>query len=437
MDGFSFDEQAAASAVAALGGKRDRDDSPDAAGGVKKSRADDHVVVGTVVEGQAIAPVAAMGPVPPPAQAQGAQQPQLQPFPYFYYRDFSKEVDPDPLTPLTPPGRVPNFPAKMHSILSRPDLADVISWMPHGRSWRVLKPREFEVRVIPTYFEHAKFSSFVRQANGWGFRRITQGRDRNSYYHELFLRGLPHLSKKMKRPGVAKKQAADPEHEPDLYNISEMNPVPEKSDDDSILLQCTLQGGPKARMPIYSGHWTIPSSFTNTLPSADTKGPTASIPASVLPPRDQQAMSAFQQALGASESQFKNMNLDSAPSAAAAAQQVVLPQSNIAAATPAPANILNMDGNKVSPLTAANNMAFNTNNMAAAFQATNAASQFAAGFAAAAALSHQQLRAMLGQIAAQQQQQLQPPQQQPQEQSQQEGQQQEQAPPSFPPSNQF
>lgn len=38
---------------------------------------------------------------------------ELLPHPYFYYRDFSQEIDHDPLTPLTPPGRVPNFPAKM------------------------------------------------------------------------------------------------------------------------------------------------------------------------------------------------------------------------------------------------------------------------------------------------------------------------------------
>ena len=112
-----------------------------------------------------------------------AQGRELRQAPFFYYINFSQMEDDDPLTPLTPPGRVPNFPAKMHAILSRPDLAHIITWAPHGRSFRVLKPRQFEVRVIPTYFEHSKFSSFVRQANGWGFRRITQGADRNCYYH--------------------------------------------------------------------------------------------------------------------------------------------------------------------------------------------------------------------------------------------------------------
>jgi hypothetical protein len=89
--------------------------------------------------------------------------------------DHSTVPDPDPLTPLTAPGRVPNFPAKMHAILSHPELRDIVCWLPHGRSWRVLKPREFEIKVLPKFFEHAKFSSFVRQANGWGFRRLTQG----------------------------------------------------------------------------------------------------------------------------------------------------------------------------------------------------------------------------------------------------------------------
>jgi HSF-type DNA-binding len=77
--------------------------------------------------------------------------PKLKPYPYFYYRDFSAVPDPDPLVPLTMPGRMPNFPAKMHSILSQTDLAHIIRWMPHGRSWKVLKPREFEQQVIPTY----------------------------------------------------------------------------------------------------------------------------------------------------------------------------------------------------------------------------------------------------------------------------------------------
>lgn len=223
MNGLSEAEREAASVVAGLSGKHGRGEDPDAAAGgsvAKRSRVEemDPLLV-AAGDAEPVPVVVAQPQQMHQMQQQRPPQPQpnqgdLQPYPFFYYKDYSTKPDPDSLTPLTPPGRVPNFPAKMHAILARSDLADVITWMPHGRSWKVLKPREFEVRVIPVYFEHAKFSSFIRQANGWGFRRISTGRDRNSYYHPMFLRGMPYLCKDMKRPGVSKKLAADPDHEP-------------------------------------------------------------------------------------------------------------------------------------------------------------------------------------------------------------------------------
>ena len=62
----------------------------------------------------------------------------LNPSPYFYYIDHSHLVDDDPLTPLATTLSVPNFVVKLHAILIRDSLSDVISWMPHGRSWRIL-----------------------------------------------------------------------------------------------------------------------------------------------------------------------------------------------------------------------------------------------------------------------------------------------------------
>jgi hypothetical protein len=403
----SMEEHVAASAVAALAvnNKRGRDDSQD--GCLPK-------MARMMIPAQAMV---RLGPALPPAPQQNKDtnsDAAVKSFPYFFYSDFSTFPDPDPLTPLTSPGRVPNFPAKMHSILSRPDLADVVAWMPHGRSWRVLKPREFEIRVIPTYFEHAKFSSFIRQANGWGFRRITQGRDRNSYYHELFLRGLPHLCKQMKRPGVSEKQSADPEHEPDFYKIAEEHPVPEKADDESILLQCTLQGGPKARMPIYFGALTS-NKETPIIPTTQIDLKLAGSPTNYnqfgspsVTANDHLVLNSFQRSISASENEVCNVNFqqmeikgNSQPPQPSMVQPAFMnmstpsnmnnyacqqaPQAPPAAETPAP------------PLAAA--MA-PLPNVAAAYQASSAASQFAAGFAAATALSHQQFRSILGQALA-------------------------------------
>ena len=342
----SDEEQAVASAFVSLGKKRVRDDH--AAGGgcpTKIAR-----VCGPALMPQSAKQVVAVRTLRPP--------------PFFYYSDFSAVEDPDPLLPPTPPGRVPNFPAKMHAILSRTELADIIAWMPHGRSWRVLKPREFESRVMPTYFEQSKFSSFIRQANGWGFRRITQGRDRNSYYHELFLRGMPHLCKQMKRPGVAQKAAADADHEPDFYRISEMYPLPEKADDESIMLKCTVQGGPKARMPVYCG-------ASEVLKSDSSKMTTTSIS---LPD-----LSSFHQALVALNNQIPM----STTKKSHATNLLLTPLNPLAAVTPftVPSGLSRQGESPyvMSTLNAA------------------APPQFAARFAVAAALTNIQICNLLGQ----------------------------------------
>lgn len=185
--------------------------------------------------------------------------------PYFYYRDFSDLRDPDPSKPVTAPGRIPNFPAKMMAILSRPDLSHIVSWLPHGRSWKVHKPREFECKVIPTYFEHSKFSSFIRQANGWGFRRmISKGPDRNSYYHEMFLRGQPHLIKLMKRPTSTTRPQADANTEPDFYRISEENPLPEAKIEQDGLYDDRAHHEPKYHS--YSPENFMPQESVSPLP---------------------------------------------------------------------------------------------------------------------------------------------------------------------------
>jgi hypothetical protein len=111
------------------------------------------------------------------------------------YRDFSR-VLPEKQTIQAPfslmaqsmssvTAKDPTFPVKLHRILSNPEHQDIIAWLPHGRSWRILQQQAFEDRVIPLYFRHGRYSSFARQVNGWGFGRVTRGSDYNSYYHEV------------------------------------------------------------------------------------------------------------------------------------------------------------------------------------------------------------------------------------------------------------
>ena len=82
--------------------------------------------------------------------------------------------------------------------------------------------------VCSKYFSHGKLESFTRQVNGWGFKRLRQtGINFKAYYHECLLRGLPHLTRLMKRmPKNKGKTLPDMEGKPDLSKISQSFPVP-------------------------------------------------------------------------------------------------------------------------------------------------------------------------------------------------------------------
>lgn len=78
-----------------------------------------------------------------------------------------------------------SFPLKLHEILSNAANETSITWQPHGRSWRIVKPVIFEKEVLPLYFRSHKLSTFKHQLSTWGFRCIGDGADVNSYYHEV------------------------------------------------------------------------------------------------------------------------------------------------------------------------------------------------------------------------------------------------------------
>lgn len=81
--------------------------------------------------------------------------------------------------------RSQRFPVKLYALLSQPLLSHIITWMPHGRSWRVLDTRAFETSVLPVFFESDNYHSFNRVINAWSFRRKSTGPDKGSYFHEV------------------------------------------------------------------------------------------------------------------------------------------------------------------------------------------------------------------------------------------------------------
>lgn len=59
------------------------------------------------------------------------------------------------------------LPSKLAAMLCDPDLVSVITWMPHGRSWKILNRDLFSSFALPRYFGHSNHASFVRIVNAW------------------------------------------------------------------------------------------------------------------------------------------------------------------------------------------------------------------------------------------------------------------------------
>ncbi|KAK7303970.1 hypothetical protein RJT34_14921 [Clitoria ternatea] len=84
------------------------------------------------------------------------------------------------------------FLKKTFEMVEDPNTDPIVSWSEMGHSFVVWDSHKFSETLLPKYFKHSNFSSFIRQLNTYGFRKV-DSHHRWEFANEGFQGGKKHL----------------------------------------------------------------------------------------------------------------------------------------------------------------------------------------------------------------------------------------------------
>ena len=93
----------------------------------------------------------------------------------------------------------PNFLLKLYQILEKDEYKDIIEWGEDGTYFIVKNLHDFTENILPKYYKHNNYSSFIRQLNMYDFHKRKSSPNEHIFEHKNFIRNKKELLKLIKR----------------------------------------------------------------------------------------------------------------------------------------------------------------------------------------------------------------------------------------------
>ena len=128
------------------------------------------------------------------------------------------------------------FLSKLYDILNNTTYKEIIYWNKEGKGIIIANVNEFRTMILPKYYNHSNYSSFVRQLNLYGFHKI-QGvvKEGEGYEHDKLnkystMEDIKLILKAKKRKNMLMKYL-NKDSKDDFINTFDRN---NKDDDENI-----------------------------------------------------------------------------------------------------------------------------------------------------------------------------------------------------------
>ncbi|KAH9123026.1 hypothetical protein LEN26_001695 [Aphanomyces euteiches] len=87
---------------------------------------------------------------------------------------------------------VPAFVKSLYDMISSAPPA-IASWVNEGRSFAIKEPKAFAMTILPKYFKHNSFNSFLRQLSFYGFQKSKHDETPWHFHHRFFQQDKPYM----------------------------------------------------------------------------------------------------------------------------------------------------------------------------------------------------------------------------------------------------